>query len=38
MEDELKLIPGVLENGLFTKNRPELLIGHPDGKVEYRNI
>jgi ribose 5-phosphate isomerase A len=38
MEDELKLIPGVLENGLFTRNRPELLIGHLDGKVEYRNI
>ena len=38
MEDELKRIPGVLENGLFTKNRPELLIGRPDGKVEYRNI
>jgi ribose 5-phosphate isomerase A len=36
MEDELKLIPGVLEDGLFTKNRPELLIGHADGKVEHR--
>ena len=36
MEDELKLIPGVLEDGLFTKKRPELLIGHPDGSVEHR--
>jgi ribose 5-phosphate isomerase A len=36
MEDELKLIPGVLEDGLFTKNRPELLVGHVDGSVEYR--
>ena len=36
MEDDLKLIPGVLEDGLFTKKRPELLIGHPDGSVEHR--
>jgi len=36
MEDELKLIPGVLEDGLFTRKRPELLIGHPDGSVEHR--
>jgi len=36
MEDELKLIPGVLEDGLFTKNRPQLLVGHPDGSVEHR--
>jgi ribose 5-phosphate isomerase A len=36
LEDALKLIPGVLENGLFTKNRPELLIAHDDGELEYR--
>jgi ribose 5-phosphate isomerase A len=36
MEDELKLIPGVLEDGLFTKNRPELLVGRADGSVEHR--
>jgi ribose 5-phosphate isomerase A len=36
MEDELKLIPGVLENGLFTKKSPELLIGHSEGNIEYR--
>ena len=36
MEDELKLIPGVLENGLFTKKRPQLLIGYPDGRLEFR--
>jgi ribose 5-phosphate isomerase A len=36
MEDELKLIPGVLEDGLFTKKKPELLIGHADGSVEHR--
>jgi ribose 5-phosphate isomerase A len=37
LEDELKLIPGVLEDGIFTKNRPELLIGHGDGTLEYRD-
>jgi ribose 5-phosphate isomerase A len=36
MEDALKCIPGVLENGLFTKKIPELLIGHADGTMEYR--
>jgi ribose 5-phosphate isomerase A len=36
MEDELKLIPGVLENGLFTKKSPELLIGHSEENIEYR--
>lgn len=38
MEDELKLIPGVLENGLFTKNIPELLIGHTEENIEYRKL
>jgi len=36
MEDALKLIPGVLENGLFTKKRPELLVGFADGRIEHR--
>jgi ribose 5-phosphate isomerase A len=35
-EDEMKLIPGVLEDGLFTKKKPELLIGLADGKIEHR--
>jgi ribose 5-phosphate isomerase A len=35
-EAELKLIPGVLESGLFTRKRPELLIGFADGRIEYR--
>jgi hypothetical protein len=26
----------VLENGLFTKKSPELLIGHSEGHIEYR--
>jgi ribose 5-phosphate isomerase A len=37
LERELKLIPGVLENGLFTKKTPELLIVHSDGRIEHRN-
>jgi ribose 5-phosphate isomerase A len=36
LERDLKLIPGVLENGLFTAKRPELLIGRGDGSLEYR--
>ncbi len=36
-ETELKVIPGVLENGLFTRKRPELLIGRADGGIEYRD-
>jgi len=36
LEDELKLIPGVLDNGLFTKNKPALLIGHPGAAIEFR--
>ncbi len=36
MENEIKLIPGVLEDGLFTKKTPELLIGAADGRVEHR--
>jgi len=36
MERELKLIPGVLENGLFTRQPPDLLVGREDGTVEAR--
>ena len=35
-ESELKLIPGVLENGLFTRKLPELLVGRNDGSLDYR--
>ena len=35
-EEEIKLIPGVLENGLFTRKIPELLIGAADGGLEHR--
>jgi len=36
LESELRLIPGVLDTGLFTRKRPELLVGHPDGTLDYR--
>ena len=36
MEDVLKLIPGVLENGLFTKKTPLLVVGMADGSIETR--
>ena len=35
-EAELSLIPGVLENGLFTRKTPELLIGAANGAIEHR--
>jgi ribose 5-phosphate isomerase A len=38
MEDELNRIPGVLENGLFTRKTPELLVGFADGRVEHRAL
>ena len=38
MEDKLKLIPGVLEDGLFTKKTPRLVVGHPDGTIEIRDF
>jgi ribose 5-phosphate isomerase A len=36
MENELKLIPGVLENGIFSKMPAELLIADEHGNVEHR--
>jgi ribose 5-phosphate isomerase A len=36
LETELKLIPGVLENGLFTRHPPELIVGRADGGIETR--
>ncbi len=38
LETELKLIPGVLEDGLFTHKPPHLLIGHADGSIEDRPL
>ncbi len=36
MEEDLKLIPGVLEDGLFTKLPPTLVVAGEDGTVEVR--
>jgi len=38
LETELKLIPGVLEDGLFTRKPPHLLIGHADGGIEDKPL
>jgi ribose 5-phosphate isomerase A len=35
-EDTLNMIPGVVENGFFTKLRPTVFIGHADGSVEVQ--
>lgn len=36
MENRINQIPGVVENGLFTKKRPQVFIGRPDGTVITR--
>jgi ribose 5-phosphate isomerase A len=36
LETEFNRIPGVVENGLFTRNRPTLFIARADGTVETR--
>jgi ribose 5-phosphate isomerase A len=36
LETELNRIPGVVENGFFTRLRPRLFIGHADGTMEVR--
>jgi ribose 5-phosphate isomerase A len=35
-ETEINRIPGVVENGLFTRLRPVVFIAHADGTVEER--
>ncbi|GHV81713.1 ribose-5-phosphate isomerase A [Spirochaetia bacterium] len=35
-ETEINRIPGVVENGLFTRLRPTVFIAHTDGTVEER--
>jgi len=37
MEREINYIPGVVENGFFTRNRPVVYIAHLDGNIEVRN-
>jgi ribose 5-phosphate isomerase A len=36
LETEINRIPGVVENGFFTRLRPTVFVGHPDGTVEER--
>ena len=36
METELNQIPGVVENGFFTRNTPVVYIAHYDGSIETR--
>jgi ribose 5-phosphate isomerase A len=36
LETELNTIPGVVENGFFTRLRPVVYIAHSDGKIEVR--
>lgn len=36
LEAEINRIPGVVENGFFTRLRPTVFVGHPDGTVEER--
>lgn len=38
MEDKINSIVGVVENGLFSKNKPVVFIAKEDGKVEIRNL
>jgi len=37
-EDKINGIVGVVENGLFTKNKPIVFIAKEDGNVEVRNL
>jgi ribose 5-phosphate isomerase A len=37
MEHRINQIPGVVENGLFTRKHPRVFIGHADGTVEQRD-
>jgi len=36
LEREINFIPGVVENGFFTRNRPVVYIAHMDGNIEVR--
>lgn len=38
MEDKINNIVGVVENGLFAKNKPIVFIAKEDGTVEKRNL
>jgi ribose 5-phosphate isomerase A len=34
MEKRLSCVPGVLGNGIFSRNVAEVMAGHPDGRIE----
>ncbi len=34
LERDLNVIPGVVENGIFTKNVPVVIVGYGDGRIE----
>ncbi|MDR2760137.1 MAG: ribose-5-phosphate isomerase RpiA [Spirochaetaceae bacterium] len=36
LETELNRIPGIVENGFFTRLAPRVFVGHADGTVEIR--
>ena len=38
MEAELNLIPGVVENGIFTQKQPVVYIARSDGTIETRSL
>jgi len=38
METELNKIPGVVENGFFTRNLPVVFIAHSNGTIETRKL
>jgi ribose 5-phosphate isomerase A len=35
VEREILLIPGVTAHGIFTRKVTDLIVGHPDGRVEH---
>jgi ribose 5-phosphate isomerase A len=37
LEEKIMGIPGVTANGIFTRRVDDLLVGHPDGRVEHRH-
>ena len=37
MEDKINQIVGVVENGMFTKNKPNVFIAQDDGTVDIKN-
>jgi ribose 5-phosphate isomerase A len=37
LEAEINRIPGVVENGLFTRNRPRVFVARRNGMVEERS-